>query len=373
MTPVGVPRRILMTADGVGGVWNYALELSRALAAHDIRVTLAIMGWPLSPDQRRQAEACENAEIIEKGYKLEWMRDPWDDVSRAGRWLLELERQVQPDIVHLNGYSHGNLGWSAPKLIVGHSCVLSWWRAVHGGDAPPEWNGYRKAVTRGISSADMVAAPSRTMLDALQLHYGFSCPGRVVPNGRDPGCFRAGEKMPFIFSAGRLWDRAKNLSVLEDIALDLPWPVYVAGEEPRRAGSDANRSGIRLLGALSERQMSCWFAEAAVYAHPAYYEPFGLTILEAALSGCALVVGDIPSLRETWDGCAEFVSPGNAQALKKAIVRLCNDERHRLRLAAKSLAAARRLTPELMSAGYLRIYGDLMTSPAGRAGTGNYR
>ena len=34
---------------------------------------------------------------------------------------------------------------------------------------------------------------------------------------------------------------------------------------------------------------------------PARYEPFGLSILEAALSGCALVLGDLPSLRELWD------------------------------------------------------------------------
>ncbi len=32
---------------------------------------------------------------------------------------------------------------------------------------------------------------------------------------------------------------------------------------------------------------------------PARYEPFGLSVLEAALSGCALVLGDIPSLRES--------------------------------------------------------------------------
>ena len=46
---------------------------------------------------------------------------------------------------------------------------------------------------------------------------------------------------------------------------------------------------------------------AAIYALPARYEPFGLSILEAALSGCALVIGDIPSLREIWADAALFV------------------------------------------------------------------
>jgi hypothetical protein len=45
---------------------------------------------------------------------------------------------------------------------------------------------------------------------------------------------------------------------------------------------------------------------------PARYEPFGLSVLEAALSGCALVPGDIASLRGNWDGVAEFVCPDDA-------------------------------------------------------------
>ena len=35
-----------------------------------------------------------------------------------------LERRLRPDVVHLNGYTHGALPWRAPVLVVGHSCVL---------------------------------------------------------------------------------------------------------------------------------------------------------------------------------------------------------------------------------------------------------
>ena len=47
---------------------------------------------------------------------------------------------------------------------------------------------------------------------------------------------------------------------------------------------------------LSGEDIRPWFARAGIYALPAVYEPFGLSVLEAALSGCALVLGDIPSL-----------------------------------------------------------------------------
>src|SRR4051812_43359642 len=68
--------RVLMTADTVGGVWTYALELADALAAHDVEVTLATMGRPLRPDQWEEVQASSVAAVHESAYALEWMPDP---------------------------------------------------------------------------------------------------------------------------------------------------------------------------------------------------------------------------------------------------------------------------------------------------------
>ena len=51
---------------------------------------------------------------------------------------------------------------------------------------------------------------------------------------------------------------------------------------------------------LSEEQMRELLGRAAIYIATSRYEPFGLAPLEAALSRCALVANDIPSLRELW-------------------------------------------------------------------------
>src|SRR4051794_26700209 len=103
------PKRILMTADTVGGVWTYALDLCRALAPGGARVLLATMGARPTAAQRRQAAAVGNVSLAESDCKLEWMSDPWDDVARAGDWLLRLAREFRPDVVQLNGYAHGAL------------------------------------------------------------------------------------------------------------------------------------------------------------------------------------------------------------------------------------------------------------------------
>ena len=45
-------RRVLMTADAVGGVWDYALQLAEGLGTCGVEVTLATMG-PLPRDDQR--------------------------------------------------------------------------------------------------------------------------------------------------------------------------------------------------------------------------------------------------------------------------------------------------------------------------------
>ena len=182
---------ILMTADTVGGVWTYSVELAAALAPHGIEVFIASMAGPASEYQRGQIAALPNVRLFESEFKLEWMEDPWDDVDRAGAWLLGLEAKLSPDLIHLNNYAHGDLAWSAPVLTVGHSCVLSWWEAVHGCAAPANWEEYARRVSQGLRASSIVVAPSRAMMKVLQHHYG-----PLDNSGGDP---QRPHRLPFPF------------------------------------------------------------------------------------------------------------------------------------------------------------------------------
>ena len=360
-----------MTADTVGGVWAYAVELARALAPGGVEIALATMGAPLSPEQSAEIAPLSHVSVFQSGYKLEWMEEPWDDVARAGDWLLDVERRVRPDVIHLNGdFAHGALPWRAPTLVAGHSCVLSWWEAVHGEAAPErEWCRYKREVARGLRAADAVAAPTAALGDALLRHYGpFHGDVRIVPNARDAARFPPGPKEPFVLSAGRLWDAAKNVAALSAVAPGLPWPVCVAGEDRHPDGGRARHDNVRLLGRLAPSDLAGWMARAAIYALPARYEPFGLSALEAGLAGCALVLGDIGSLREVWGAdAALFVPPDDPPALEAALRRLIADPALRAEMAARARGRALEFTPERMAAGYLEIYRRLA---AGREGEG---
>lgn len=108
-----------------------------------------------------------------------------------------------------------------PAVVLGHSCVLSWWEAVKGEAAPASWDRYREEVRRGLQAANLVIAPSAAMLAGRFSYYGEIVNSKVIPNGRDSAVFYPSVKKEFVLTAGRLWDEAKNVAALEDIAPQL--------------------------------------------------------------------------------------------------------------------------------------------------------
>ena len=354
--------RILMTADTIGGVWTYAMELMRALPQIDF--ALATMGAPITAGQRAEAETLPNVMLFPGTCALEWMDEPWDEVDRAGEWLLEIARSFRPDIVHLNGYAHAVLDWAAPVIVVAHSCVLSWWSAVKKTDAPPIYGEYRKRVAAGLNAADLVIAPTAAMLESLGTNYGFVGSGRVIPNSRHPRFFSPRDKRNAIFAAGRLWDEAKNLAALEAVAPQVQWPIEAAGDATHPNGGQLQFNNVRSLGIVPQAQLVDRLATSAIYALPARYEPFGLSVLEAAFSGCALVLGDIPTLREVWGDAALFVAPDDHAALAATLNSLINDETRRSDFAARARRRAADFSPQRMANNYLTAYSGYLTTRA---------
>lgn len=347
--------RVLITTDTVGGVWNYTIELARALKAAGVTPFIAALGNPsraLPPDYG-------GLPVFRHACRLEWMQNSREDVRRSGKWLLRLADHLKPDVVHLNGYTHAANPFRAPVLVVGHSCVFSWHWAVKGCAPSATWDPYRKAVTAGLAAARVVTAPTAAMLEELRRHYGDFRRIAPIANGRRAADFPRGRKEPLIFSAGRLWDEAKNVEPLATAAGRLPWPVVLAGEHRHPEGGQKHFENVTFLGFLSQLQFSAWLSRAAVYALPALYEPFGLTVLEAGLAGCALVLGDIPSLRETWDDAAVFVSPRRADLLEKELSRLIGDERLLRHYALKARKRALNFTVEKMASRYKALYAAL--------------
>ncbi|HEX3486285.1 MAG TPA: glycosyltransferase family 4 protein, partial [Micropepsaceae bacterium] len=210
-----------------------------------------------------------------------------------------------------------------------------------------------------IAVSDLLIGPTGAFLREFQRLHGEAGAARKIWNGCDAQKFRSAPKQYGVLAAGRLWDSAKNISLLCDAARELDGEIAVAGDIAGPDGESIAANNVVLLGKLAPDELAARMAETAIFAAPARYEPFGLTILEAALSGCALVLGDIPSLRELWDDAAVFIDPSDVAGLRDALRMLRDDPARVAQLASKSEARAAIFTASRMARAYHDAYRAL--------------
>lgn len=367
--------RILLTTDTVGGVWDHCVTLARGLHAAGCEVLLAVVG---EPRDERLAALPEGVQVVSRPYRLEWMQDAAADVEAAGAWLVSLAEVWRADVAHLNQMAYAAHEFPCPVLTVVHSDVLSWFREVEGREAPDdEWSrAYARWVRAGLAASDAVAAPTGYQAALVERHFGRAA-DRVIHNGVEApaGAAAADEapRPPVVLSVGRAWDPAKGVHVLDE-ALEIlgEWApeAHLLGETRAPHGEERLPRRLASHGRVERAEVDAWMERAGVYVAASLYEPFGLAPLEAALRGCALVLSDIGSFREVWQGCAAFFPRGDAGALADVLTELQADPRRRAQLAAAARTRAlRRYSAARMVKEYAALYREMVEA----RGTGGAR
>jgi phosphatidyl-myo-inositol alpha-mannosyltransferase len=168
---------------------------------------------------------------------------------------------------------------------------------------------------------------------------------------------------PTIFFLGRHEPR-KGLDVLLAALADLPSDVrvWVGGDGPQteelqaRYGHDRR---IEWLGRISDDERSARMRGCTVYCSPSVRgESFGMVLLEAMASGCALVASDLDGHRNVAsDGVDALLAPvGDAAALAKALRRVLDDQALRSELVAGGRRRADQLSMAHLAERYDQIY-----------------
>ncbi len=355
--------RVLLSTDAVGGVWTYTLDLARGLSGCGAEVTLAVLGPP--PGESQRAAVGPGVRVIETGLPLDWTAERPGDLAHAAGELAAVARAARAELVHLHTPALvDGTRYPAPVVASAHSCVATWWRAVRGGGLPDDFAWRRAAARRGLAAATLVIAPTRAFADALRAEYGDGWTCRVVQNGREAPDASVPGARSGVLTAGRLWDEGKNAALLDRVAARLAVAVEAAGPVSGPNGARADLPHLRLLGTLDEPALRSRMRRAAVFASPALYEPFGLSVLEAAQSGAALVLSDIPSLRELWDGAAMFLGPRDDGAWHAALSALLADPARSAALGERAAARSRRYSARAMIEGTLAAYAAPARAPA---------
>ena len=244
--------------------------------------------------------------------------------------------------------------------------AATWWAAVKGAPLPQEFEWRRDLVAQGLARADVVVAPTIAFAAATERTYDLARPALPVHNGRSPRPIAALPQGDFVFTAGRLWDEGKNLATLDRAAARIAAPFQAAGAVEGPNGASISLDHLVQLGECDESRMSGVLGARPIYASAALYEPFGLSVLEAAQAGCALVLSDIPTYRELWDGAALFADARDDSAFAAAIGGLLDDHSLRQHLGEAARELARQYTPEATARGMAAIYARV-TAPQPQA------
>ncbi len=360
--------RILMTTDTVGGVWTFTSELTQQLLHRGHEVYLVSFGRPPSPEQEHCFDEWPNdgrLTTLFTGIPLEWMQNNEAAFEQGQEEILDDAACFRPDLILSNQFCFGALDTSHPRIVIGHSDVLSWARACRPSALEPSpWlKRYTEMVQTGLDGASAVITPTAWMGNALAESFSLPSGFKVIHNAvtvSQPTEPPPNRKFQAI-TAGRLWDVAKGLDTLRD--LDYQVPLLVAGdntfESPDPEASWPGR--LAPLGSLSQIALHRYFRESTFYICASRYEPFGLAPLEAALCGCVPIVRDIPSLREVWeDGALYFTDNASLTSILKALgsnYKLLNEARFR------AGQRAQHFTPKRMTDSYLALFESILQQP----------
>lgn len=213
----------------------------------------------------------------------------------------------------------------------------------------PRWANIR-AFRHAADAAAAIITPSQAVADDVQERLGVS-PGRitVVPEGVDPAfadvdpaalaTAAADQGLApdrYVVAVGEIGPR-KNLPVLIRALAALPpatRPTLVlvggAGQDAAAVRALPAELGVadhvRFTGRVDDATLVALLHGARALVHPALYEGFGLTPLEAMSAGTAVVASDAGSLPEVVGAAGILVPPTDVEGWAAAIERVTSDD-----------------------------------------------
>jgi glycosyltransferase involved in cell wall biosynthesis len=361
---------------------------------------LARRGHEVTVHTRRDDEALPERVVLQDGYEVVHVPAgpprplPKDDLLRhMPEFAAVLRRtwaQRAPDLVHAHFWMSGLASVAAAGAggipIVQTFHALGSVKRRHQGAAdpsPPQRVELERALCRNV--AHVVATCSDEVFELRRLGLP-SDRVSIVPCGVDTSSFtprgpvapRSGR--PRLLVLGRLVERkgqddaVRALAAVPDAELVVvggpPAETLDADPEVRRLRAVAEATGVadRLLftGSVARDDVPAWVRSADVVLAVPWYEPFGITPLEAMACGRPVVATGVGGLVDTVvDGVTgDLVPPRDPAALGRALAALLADEERRAAYGAAGVKRARaRYRWSRVVADTDAVYRQVLASP----------
>ena len=110
------------------------------------------------------------------------------------------------------------------------------------------------------------------------------------------------------------------------------------------------------LGRIEFFELNILYSSAECFLFPSYSEGFGWPVIEAQASGCAVICSNQESLSEVGSVGTYAIDPSNIESIKKAIDKVCFDEKLLNSLRAEGQRNLERFSRNNMRDSYKTIF-----------------
>ena len=218
-----------------------------------------------------------------------------------------------------------------------------------------------------VKNAECITSPSEYLKNLILENFdkeNYCDKIKVIPNGIHSENFNPKKKEKKVLVVTRLFER-KGVQYIIDAMRDIKnYELVICGDGPylkklEHQISKLNVTNIHLLGYISYERLKYEYETSSIFVFTSTAESFGIVLLEAMSSGCAIITTNNSGCSEVVDDAALLVRPKKSSNIKEALIKLINNDQLRNELGAKARKRVEEnFTWKIIAEQYLSVYED---------------
>lgn len=177
-------------------------------------------------------------------------------------------------------------------------------------------------------------------------------------------------KLPesFILCVGTVEKRKNQLAILKAVVNEkLDTTVVIVGKPTEYMNQlhefihgNGIQKQVRFLQNTTTDELQAIYQMAEVMVYPSFFEGFGLPVLEAQASGCAVITSNVSSLPEAGGDGAIYTNPEDFSGMGHALTNILSDDQFRKNLIQKGTANAELFREKLVAERLMNFYTKVL-------------
>ena len=355
-----------------GGSSPITASLCNELADRGVRVDVVTMAFRGLPKLEKHGNLqIHRIRCLRSRKHICYFHELSSYVISATLKALSLAKKNRYDLVHTHFIVPGGIVAYLLHARLGIPYVIT----AHGSDVP----GYNpdrfrwihrligSVWRRVLSKALAVTSPSEILASLIRKATREPVAIEVIPNAIDPDWNRPSIKHSSILVVSRLFERKGVQYLLQALStIRTGCEIHIVGDGPllphlqNLAAQVPDEVVFHRWLENDSAALKALYQEALVFVFPSEAENFPVCLLEAMVSGVAVLASDIPGCREVLGDTAVYVPPRSSEAIREALKNLTNQ---RSRADAMGRASRRRAVEKfswgVVAEQYLNLFKTL--------------